>query len=219
MTIDGPAGAGKSTVARRLAQRLHFQYLDTGAMYRAVTWSVLDAGIDPAHGEAVARVAANLNLEFKADRIWVDGRDVSREIREPRVTEAVSQVADHLPVRSQLVEIQRQIAARGDFVCEGRDQGTVAFPHADVKFFLTASVERRSIRRWQELREAGHEIELVELERQQRDRDSRDESRPVGGLRRAPDAIIVDTDQLDAEQVVNTLERYVREKQASAHHE
>lgn len=219
VTIDGPAGAGKSTVARRLAQRLGFNYLDTGAMYRAVTWAVLQAGADPRHGEAVARIAASLDLKLNADQVWVAGVDVSREIRDPRVTEFVSVVADHIAVREQMVNLQRRIAREGDYVCEGRDQGTLAFPDADVKFFLTASIEQRSRRRFQELRDAGYPVDQNEIEQQQRERDHRDENRPVGGLRQAPDAVVVDSDQLDADEVVNTLEQYVRQKQNQIRHE
>lgn len=216
VTIDGPAGAGKSTVARLLAERLQFEILDTGAMYRAVTWAALEAGVDPADGEKVARIAASLDLRLANGQVIVNGQDVTREIRQPRVTDNVSTVADHPEVRRRLVELQREIARGGDFVCEGRDQGTVAFPDAEVKIFLTASVARRTRRRWQELCDAGFPVPLEEIEKQQTERDRRDEIRPVGGLKRAANAIELDTDQLTIGQVVDALENIVRNR---ANHE
>ena len=219
VTIDGPAGAGKSTVARRLAQRLKFEILDTGAMYRALTWAALDARIDPADATSVIRLAQQLELRLVDGRVDVGGRDITREIREPQVTEHVSTIADHPGVRRRMVELQRRIAARGNFVCEGRDQGTVAFPNADVKFFLTASIARRSHRRWRELCDAGASASLEDIQRQQTERDRRDTARPVGGLRRAEDAIEIDTDQLEIDQVVENLEKIVRQRQAEQLHE
>jgi cytidylate kinase len=212
VTIDGPAGAGKSTVAKRLAERLNFQMLDTGAMYRAVTWAVLEAGIDPAAAAEVCRLANRLELEWNDGRIRVDGRDVTEAIRQPRISQHVSSIADQPEVRRRLVDLQRRIAAEGDFVCEGRDQGTVAFPNAEVKFFLTASVAQRSRRRWAELQAAGHGASLEEIERQQTERDRRDEIRPTGALRRAGDAIDVDTDHHSIDEVVAELERIVRQR-------
>jgi cytidylate kinase len=212
VTIDGPAGAGKSTVARRLAERLGFEILDTGAMYRAVTWAALAAQVDLADEAAVARLAEQVDIRLAHGKTWVDGRDVTREIREPQVTAEVSTVADNPNVRARMVELQRKIAVSGNYVCEGRDQGTVAFPSAEVKFFLTASVAHRSRRRWQELCDAGFPVPLEELERQQTERDRRDASRPVGALRRADDALEFNTDDLSVDQVVDALENLVRQR-------
>lgn len=219
VTIDGPAGAGKSTVARRLAERLGFQILDTGAMYRGVTWAVLAANISAEDSVAVTRLAERLEIRLAEGRVWVDGRDVTQEIRDPRVTAAVSTIADYPAVRKQMVDLQRLIAATGNFVCEGRDQGTVAFPNAELKFFLTASVGQRSRRRWQELCEAGFSTTLEEIEQQQTERDRRDEIRPVGALRRAADAIEFDTDNLKIDEVVAALEKIVRQKIKSNRHD
>jgi cytidylate kinase len=217
VTIDGPAGAGKSTVARRLAERLGFAILDTGAMYRAVTLRALERGISPDDAESVTRLAEELDLDLSAGAVLVDGRDVTQEIRAPRISEHVSSVADHPGVRKRMVKLQREIASKGDFVCEGRDQGTVAFPDADVKIFLTASIANRSHRRWQELRESGFSVDVAEIESQQIERDRRDAVRPVGALRPADDAIVVDTDQMDIDQVVDKLESIVRQRASTRH--
>jgi cytidylate kinase len=212
ITIDGPAGAGKSTVAKRLAERLGFEILDTGAMYRAVTWAVLQAGLDPGEAAAVERLARSLRIEIDGPRVRVDAREVSREIRDPRVTENVSAIADHPGVRRILVTLQRRIAGQNNYVCEGRDQGTVAFPQAEVKIFLTASAEHRARRRWQELLDHHVQRTYEEVLAQQIERDRRDIERAHGGLRPAADAIEVVTDDKSIEQVVDELEQIVRRK-------
>ena len=214
ITIDGPAGAGKSTVARRLAERLAFRILDTGAMYRAVTWAAIDRGIPLDDAERVAALAESLPLEIDGGRVAVEGRDLSAAIRRPEVSHGVSTVADHPRVRRILTERQRAIAAAGDFVCEGRDQGTEAFPHAEIKIFLTASSDQRAQRRWEELLAAGHTCSLETVVAQQTERDRRDLERPVGALRPAADAIQLPTDGLSIEQVVDALEAIVRKRLA-----
>ncbi len=210
VTIDGPAGAGKSTVARRLAERLGFEILDTGAMYRAVTWAVLHAGVPVDDVGGVAEIAQEIELCLAGSCVLVAGRDISNEIRDPLITEQVSAIADHPLVRQRLVELQRSLAARGNFVCEGRDQGTVAFPAADVKIFLTASPEHRARRRWQELLDHHVASTFEEVLAQQAERDRRDVARPVGGLRQADDAIEVNTDGKTIAEVVDELEQIVR---------
>ncbi len=212
ITIDGPAGAGKSTVARRLAQRLGFEILDTGAMYRAVTWAVLQADLDPTDSDAVQALTQRLQIEVHGSRVRVDSRDVSVEIRSPLVTENVSAIADQPAVRKILVAQQRQIASQNNYICEGRDQGTEAFPSADVKIFLTASATRRARRRWQELLDQHVQRSFDEVLQQQTERDRRDVERPVGGLRRAVDAVEVQTDNKSIDRVVDELEKIVREK-------
>lgn len=214
ITIDGPAGAGKSTVARRLASRLGFRFLDTGAMYRAVTWATLQAGINPQDATAVAQLALKLKIEWFQDQILVNGRDVTNAIRDPLITQHVSDIAENVAVRKHLVSIQRTIAETGNFVCEGRDQGTVVFPDAGCKFYLTASDEVRAQRRFNQLQAAGKQVSSKEVFRQQQIRDQRDQQRPVGALKRASDAFELQTDGLSLPQVVDQLTAIARSKGA-----
>ncbi len=215
ITIDGPAGAGKSTVARALAARLGFQFLDTGAMYRAVALAGLERAVDwqsRRAGKAIAELAKTLDIELVDDRVLLDGRDVSREIRAPEVTRATRYAADNPAVRAHLVARQRAIAGRRDVVTEGRDQGTVAFAGADCKFFLTASAEQRARRRLADLQRQGETVTLEEVRRWQRERDRRDAARPVGPLAKAADAVEVATDGMTIEQVVDRLVELVRRR-------
>ena len=209
VTIDGPAGAGKSSVARTLAERLGFQFLDTGAMYRAVAWAALARRIDMADSQALIRLARHLTIELFDDRVLVDGQDVSAAIRSAEVTAVVHRVADEPEIREHLVHLQRRAAIGSDIVTEGRDQGTVVFPDAELKIFLTATAEARAQRRLMQMAALGEPVRLEELLAQQNERDRRDRLRPVGRLMRAPDAIEVLTDGLSLEQVVAKLERLV----------
>ena len=212
VTIDGPAGAGKSTVAKRLADRLGFRFLDTGAMYRAVTWAAIKANVDPQNADAVAEIAETIDFRFEGERIWVGMIEVTTEIRSQLITRHVSAIADNQRVRRALVQRQRQIGEQGDFVCEGRDQGTVAFPNAECKIFLTASASQRAKRRWQELQSAGREESLEEVQQEQELRDLRDLQRPVGALSKAEDAVEVVSDGMSLDEVVDKLEAVVRLK-------
>ena len=212
VAIDGPAGAGKSTIARQLAERLGFAFLDTGAMYRAVALAALRRRLGDDDSEAIARLAESLTIDFDGRRTLLDGEDVSTAIRTSEVSTAVYLAADNIAVRRRLVDLQRQIAAGRDLVTEGRDQGTVAFPHAECKIFLTASSQERVRRRYEELVARGERITFEEVLAQQLDRDQRDATRPVGALVKAPDAIEVLTDGLMPEQVVDRLERIVQER-------
>jgi cytidylate kinase len=212
VTIDGPAGAGKSTAARELARRIGFDYLDTGAMYRAVTWLVLQQGISPDDEAAVGRIAEQIKIEFAAETVQVNGRNVTREIRSDSVNQNISAISDNRRVREEMVRRQQAIATQGNYVCEGRDQGTVAFPNAPCKIFLTATPEARARRRCDELSRTNEPAEYDAILRQQTDRDRRDKSRPYGALIKAPDAEELVTDNLTLEQVVERLTEIVAAK-------
>jgi cytidylate kinase len=201
IAIDGPAGAGKSTVARETARSLGFGYLDSGAMYRAVALSLLEGDGDPAER------AAGMTIHL-GDRVTVDGRDVTDEIRAPEVTEAASRIATLKPVRRALVEKQRQLLQSGDWVGEGRDIGTVVAPDADLKIFLTASPEQRAKRR---ARDLGADWRIVLQD--QTLRDQQDSQREHSPLRPAPDAIELDTTDRPVEDVVGQVVKLVREAQ------
>lgn len=211
VTIDGPAGAGKSSVAHALARRLGFCFLDTGAMYRAVAWAAARDGVNWKDESGVARVAARMQFALDNQRVLVDGQDVTRAIRTPEVTNNTRFVAANPLVRRELVALQRRLAHGRDVVTEGRDQGTVAFPEAECKFFLTASPAERARRRWTQLQEQGQIVSLDEVLDQQNRRDRRDASRACGPLAPAPDATLIETDGRTLEQVVDQLEHQVRQ--------
>jgi cytidylate kinase len=213
VTIDGPAGAGKSAVARRVAQQLGWRILDTGAMYRAVTLAALRRSTDLASDEALAELVSGLEVHLPPDRVLLDGEDVTVQIRDLEVTRSTSQVADSRSVRARLVEWQRVFASQYDTVTEGRDQGTIVFPDAFLKFFLTASVEERAKRRHRELVARGDVVAIETVEADIRARDVRDESRAIAPLRPAADAIRVDTTgqsfESVVEQVFSTVHEYL----------
>jgi CMP/dCMP kinase len=212
VTLDGPAGAGKSTTARALARRLGFRFLDTGAMYRAVALSALRRNLpwdDPA---ALVRLTERLKIDLPGDRVLVDGEDVSDSIRTSEVTALTHYAANNPGVRAILVKRQQEIAGSDDIVTEGRDQGTVVFPHAECKIYLTASPEERAARRQRELAARGENVSFDELLAQQNRRDHSDATRDVGPLARADDAIEVATDGLTKEQVIDRLEEVVRQR-------
>ncbi len=209
ITLDGPAGAGKSTVSRALARRLSCLYLDTGAMYRALTVKALDRGIsmdDPrAIGELAARTEIRLVPDPDAMRVTVDGEDVTERIRNPEVSRNVSYVARVPEVRAEMVRVQRKLGEGGSVVAEGRDMGTVVFPHADLKVYLEASPHERARRRASDLALAGHAVDLEALEAEIRQRDHLDATRDVAPMAAAADAIRLVTDDLSADQVVDRI--------------
>ncbi len=212
VTIDGPAGAGKSTAARALAQRLGFRFLDTGAMYRAVVWAAQDRGHDLRDAAALAALAETLSIELTDQSVMLDGQDVTQVIRTFEITTLTYHAADNPGVRAVLVDRQRQAAQGQDVVTEGRDQATVVFPDAECKIFLTATDEQRARRRYQDLLERGEQVTFDEVLAKQRQRDDRDRSRTVGPLLKAADAIEVITDGMSAEEVVGRLEKLVRSR-------
>ena len=217
VTIDGPAGAGKSSVARFLAERLGFQFLDTGAMYRSVAWLALQQQVSWDDAARIVQLVEELDLQLTEDQVLVNGQDVTKEIREPEVGQVIHHVADNQQVREQLVQLQRKLVAGQDVVTEGRDQGSVAFPDAACKIFLTASPEQRARRRTAQLEKRGESTSWEEILVQQNERDQRDRDRPVGGLTKATDAVEVLTDNLSVEQVVDELESLVRSRMSGEH--
>ena len=212
VTLDGPAGAGKSSTARALAARLGWCYMDTGAMYRAVALMALDRGIPLDDSAGLAELAEAITIEFRDGRVVVDGRDVSTEIRTDRITQATRPVADAPPVREAMKRVQRRMAEGMDVVTEGRDQGSVVFPAAALKVFLTASPEERARRRHQEEAARGNGVALAEILAAQSQRDEGDRTRAVGAMKPADDAVIVETDGLAAEDVVNRLVAMIEER-------
>lgn len=209
VAIDGPAGAGKSTVARLIAGKLGYVYVDTGAMYRAIAWTMMEEGIPPDDGPRVAEHLDGLQLELKpaegGQQVWVCGRDVTGVIRSPEVTRHVSRIAQLSAVRRYLTAIQRQMAAGGGIVMDGRDIGTHVLPDAELKIFLTASVEERAIRRYREMKEAGMAVELAALKREIAERDRMDRERRESPLRMAEDAVLIDCTSMTVEQVVDRI--------------
>ncbi|MHC5158283.1 MAG: (d)CMP kinase [Planctomycetota bacterium] len=210
ITIDGPAGVGKSTVARMLAKKLGGIFLDTGATYRAVTVAAMQQGADLQDLQAILDVMDRTTFDFRHEgdvlKVFVDGRDETHTIRQPHITENVKYIAGKQPLRSRLVTLQKQFAAQFDsVVTEGRDQGTVVFPEAQFKFFLTADSKERTRRRHEELKASGQETDFDALHAQMSQRDYYDESRTVSPLKPAPDAIHIDTTNIDAGTVVDRM--------------
>jgi len=210
ITLDGPAGAGKSTLAKSLAKELGFEFLDTGAMYRTVALASLRELPFPPDDTKLKVILKNLNYHTEDSRVFLNNEEVTETIRTKETTEASGVIASNPLVREKLVEMQRQAALGKKIVCEGRDQGTVVFPAAQCKFFLTASPEVRAKRRFEELKSKGVNASMDELVTSMRTRDERDSSRTVGPLVAASDAILVDTSNLSASEVLDKLLEVVR---------
>src|SRR4051812_34774599 len=210
VTIDGPAGSGKSTAARGLAGRLGFEYLDTGAMYRAVALALARADLPFSDAGRVVEFLNHTRLVMPGDRVVLNGEDVTEAIRHPSISDASSRVAIEPHVRAVLVQWQRQVAQGRDMVCEGRDQGSVVFSDSPCKFFLTARAETRAVRRLAELKARGVETTLERMIEDLEIRDHRDATRAVAPLLRPDDAIVIETDELTPDQVLDRLEAEVR---------
>ncbi len=208
VAIDGPAGAGKSTVAQLAAKKLGFTYIDTGAMYRAVAWKTLQQKklvTDDLILSVLPDIRIDLQYEDGKTRVFVDDVEVTKEIRTPEINKIVSQVAMLGPVREKLVELQRQMAERGSVLMDGRDIATHVLPNADVKIFLTASIEERASRRAKELQERGYDVKLEDIKRDIAARDKADSEREISPLMQAEDAVLLDTTSLSIDEVVEKI--------------
>jgi cytidylate kinase len=207
VAIDGPGGAGKSTTARAVAERLGLSYLDTGALYRCVALRAMEEGLAIDDGPRIAEIARNLDVCFAAGSrsVSLGGRDVSTDIRTPEISQAASKVSALSPVREALIDLQRRSARAPGTVAEGRDMGTVIFPNAQLKVFLHATVDERARRRAADLRGLGRADDIAEVRAQLAERDARDSERAIAPLRRAPDAVVLDTTDLAFEEVVDRI--------------
>lgn len=214
IAIDGPAGSGKSTTAKLLAERLGYHYLDTGAMYRAVTLKVIREGISRGEKDRVAELVDRTRIELRyvggKMRVFLDGEDVTELIRSPEVDREISWVSQIPQVRRRMVQLQREMARGGGVIAEGRDMGTVVFPDADLKIYLTATAEERGKRRWLELRKRGIQLTLEEVVDEIKRRDRMDISRKISPLRKAKDAVLLNTTDLSVRDQVEAIARLVR---------
>ena len=215
IAIDGPAGAGKSTVAQIVADKLDYIYVDTGAMYRAITLKALKEKIDFKDDQALAKLVRDTDISFKKFgdeiKIFLDGEDVSKEIRQNKVSNNVSMLAQNKSIREELVRLQREIASQGGVVMDGRDIGTVVLADAELKIYLTASVEERAQRRYDELRVKDNNISLESIKEDIIRRDKMDKNREISPLQKAEDAIEVDTTDLNIEEVVDEIITFYQE--------
>jgi CMP/dCMP kinase len=209
IAIDGPSGAGKSTVARLLAGRLGYIYIDTGAMYRAIGWKVKRAGIDPTDENKLAdlceRSVVTITKDNTDPRFYVNGIDVTGKIRTPEMGLIASAVSKSPAVRARLLMLQRELGRNGSVVMDGRDIGTVVFPNADVKFFLDASAEERGKRRYLELKAKGMDVDLAQITREIEDRDKQDRGRDLAPLKKADDALFIDSTSLSIDETIDRM--------------
>ena len=214
IAIDGPAGGGKTTIAGEVARRLGLKYVDTGAMYRAVAWKSLELGISLSDEEAIVRMTGEMSIDFRPGdgRIFVDGTDVSDAIRTPEVTKLSSPVSAISGVRRCLVAQQQKLACGGGVVMEGRDIGSVVLPNAQCKIFLTASVDERARRRYLEMRAKGMDVDIEALKKDIQERDVRDSARSDSPLTQVTDAVVIDTDRLTIEEVIEKVIWQIRDQ-------
>ncbi len=212
ITVDGPSGVGKGTLSQRLVEKLGFHFLDSGAIYRALAFGVLKQQLDRVDTSAIVSLAQTLPVRFEQGSVYYENENISDLIRTEQVAAVASQVAAMPEVRAALLQRQRDFAQPPGLVADGRDMGTVVFPDAQVKLFLDASAEVRAQRRYNQLKEKGIDANIIEIEREIRDRDDRDRNRSVAPLRPAEDAVCIDTSMLDIEQVVQQACKILREK-------
>lgn len=209
IAIDGPAGAGKSTVARKLAKELGFVYIDTGAMYRALTWKALQRGVDPHNEAELDKLASSIRIHFEyhsgQQKVLCDGEDLTAAIRLPEVNATVSTVAAHPTIRKTMVKQQQHMAYSISVVMDGRDIGECVLPDAEYKFFVTASIEERARRRAQELTLSGFDIDYDAILKEIAERDKNDSEREIGALKILPESIIIDSSQMSVEQVLQKM--------------
>lgn len=214
IALDGPSGSGKSTIAKFLSKKLDILYLDTGAMYRATALKTIKCGFDSFDEKGVLTFINDIDLEIKyingAQHTFLDGEDVSEKIREPHVSMAASNVSSLKPVRIKMVEMQRKIAGNTSCVLDGRDIGSYVLPNANYKFYVTASVEERANRRFKELTEKGHKVDYDALKVEIEQRDYNDANRDFSPLKKAEDAIEIDTTNMSIEQVLDTILSYIK---------
>ena len=211
IAIDGPTASGKGTVAQAVAEKLGFHYLDSGSLYRLAALAASRLGIDLADAIAVARVAANLHIAFRDGKTWLDGIDVGDEIRTESASQNASRVAALPPVREALMTLQRNFRAAPGLVADGRDMGSVVFPDAVLKVYLTASAEARAERRTKQLKQKGISAIIDDVVKELRSRDDRDSNRPVAPLKHYPDALLLDTTEITADEAVEKILRWVRQ--------
>jgi cytidylate kinase len=212
IAIDGPGGAGKSTIAGLLAEELGYLHLDTGAMYRAVTLAALEKNIGFNDNEALTKVAENINIDFnQKGEIFIDGRNVSQEIRSQEVNAHVSETAAVKEVREILVKKQKKIAEENKVVMDGRDITTVVLPDAEYKFYLTASIEERARRRYEELKSKNIEVDIEEIKNNIKERDKKDSQRKYSPLKKADDAVLIDSTNLSIEEVIEKIKKIIQD--------
>lgn len=218
IAIDGPAGAGKSTVARMLAMHLNYIYIDTGAMYRAITFKAISAGLIPSDAKEIGKLANSLSIRLKYAEgqtlVLADGENITEEIRTPEVSRLVPEIAQNPAVRDAMLILQRKMASEGGVVMDGRDIGTNVLPNADIKIFLTASIEERAQRRFLELKAKGFSVDFEALKVEIAQRDEKDSTRPIAPLIKASDAQLVDTTSLSILDVVTKLLNICKERTA-----
>ena len=209
VTIDGPSAAGKSSVAKLLAGKLGFLYLDSGALYRAIGWKVMEEGLGTDDINGIQGICEKINIDFKRSgnefRITVDQQDITEKIREPKVSKAASEISALPIVRKSLLKLQKELGKKGDVVIEGRDIGTVVFPEADIKFYIDADIRIRGERRWKELRSRGIDVDLEATIKEIEERDRKDLTREIAPLAASPDAMYIDTTKMSLAEVADSM--------------